>query len=143
MSSVPDSSKVPEPEHSAIQSLVLTSAKQSFDWHQAGRARRWQPLGKVNLIPFWLLQIGTATLLFWVICELFKFAMAFTNDLLVKLPYLEPFQLIYKDPTQSILLTLLLLLSLSPWLLDGLLRLFYGSQPLSKTRCPPTVKRQC
>lgn len=123
---------MPEPEHSAIQSLILTSAKeQSFDWHQAGRARRWQPLGTVNLIPFWLLQIGTATLLFWVMCELFKFAMAFTNNLLVKLPYLEPFQLFYKDPTQSILLTLLLLLSLSPWLLDGLLRLFYGSQPLS------------
>ena len=124
MSSVPDSSKLPEPDHSAIQSLVFAAAIQSFGWHQAGRARRWQPLGTVNLIPFWLLQIGTATLLFWVIRELLKFAMALTNDLLVKLPYLEPFQPFYKDPTQSILLTLLLLLSLSPWLWDGLLRLF-------------------
>jgi len=62
--------------------------------------------------------------------ELIKFAMAFTNDLLVKLPYLEPFQPFYRDPTQSILLTLGILMILSPWLLDTLLRLFYRLQPL-------------
>ncbi len=111
--------------------LPPAAKEQSFDWRQAGRAKRWPPLNTVNLIPFWLLQLGTATLLFWVICELVKFAMAFTNDLLVKLPYLQPFQPFYNDPTQSLLLALLLALSLSPWLLDGLLRLFYGFQPLS------------
>ncbi len=128
--------RYPSPLHASTPQLPKPAEKmpepeQSFHWRQAGRAKRWQHSHKFNLIPFWLLQVGTATLLFWLIVELFKFAMAFTNDLLVKLPYLEPFQLFYKDPTQFLLLTLLLLISLSPWLLDGLLRLFYGLQPLS------------
>lgn len=84
-----------------------------------------------NLIPLWLLQAGTTTLLFWLLRELLKVAMAFTNELLVNLPYLEPFQAFYRDPTQFVLLTLGILTLLSPWLLDGLLRLFYGFQPLS------------
>jgi len=117
---------------------------QSFQWRQAGRARRWQPLGAVNFIPLGLLQVGTATVLFWVICGIFKFAMAFTRDLLVKLPYLEPFQLLYQDPTQFLLLTLAIALCLSPWLLDELLRLFYGCQPLSidtlKTHSPEAIQ---
>lgn len=102
-----------------------------FQWRQAGRAKRWKPLSPVNLIPFWLLQFGSATLLFWLIRELLKLAMAVTNALLVKLPYLEPLQIFYNDPTQFVLLTLGILLVVSPWLLDKLLRLFYGLQPLS------------
>ena len=105
---------------------------QSFQWRQAGRAKRWQALPKVNLIPLWLLQAGTAIALFWLICELLKFAMGFTNALLVKLPYLEPIQLFYRNPTQFLLVTLGILVSLSPWLLDALLKLYYGLQPLTK-----------
>ena len=100
-------------------------------WRQAERAKRWQPLKSVSLIPLWLLQAGTLVLLFWVTRELLKFAMALTNNLLVKLPYLEPIQLFYRDPTQFILLTLLLLIGGAPWLLDRILRQFYGSQTLS------------
>jgi Zn-dependent protease with chaperone function len=102
-----------------------------LQWRQAGRAKRWQPLSPLNLIPFWLLQFGSATLLFWLIRELLKLAIAFTNALLVKLPYLEPLQIFYNDSTQFVLLTLGILLAVSPWLLDKLLRLFYGLQPLS------------
>lgn len=108
-----------------------TSSPSHFQWRQAGRAKRWQHLSSVNLIPFGLLQFGSATLLFWLIRELLKLAMAFTNDLLVKLPYLEPLQIFYNDPTQFVLLTLGILLVVSPWLLDKLLGLFYGLQPLS------------
>lgn len=106
----------------------------TFNWRQARRAKRWQPLSKINLVPLWLLQCGSAIALFWLIRELVKFAMAFTNDLLVKLPYLEPFQPFYHDPTQSLLLTLGILVILSPWLLDQLLQLFYGLQPLAFTK---------
>ena len=120
MPSVPDSSLIPY-------------IHQPFHWRQAGRAKRWQLLNPVNLIPLWLLQLDTALALFWLIRELVKLTMVFTNDLVVKLPYLEPFQPFYRDPTQFILLILGILLSLSPWLLDGLLRLFYGLQPLSTT----------
>lgn len=57
--------------------------------------------------------------------------MALANDILVKLPYLEPFQPFYHDQSGWIVLLLLLVLGLSPWLLDAILRQFYGLQPLS------------
>lgn len=98
---------------------------------QAGRAQQLLPASRVNLIPFWLLQSLSAIALFWLVRELLNFAMAFTNDLLVKLPYLEPFQPFYHDHSGLLLLLMLLLISLSPWLLDAILRLFYGFQPLS------------
>jgi Zn-dependent protease with chaperone function len=115
-----------------------------FNWRQAERAKRWQALPVINLIPFWLLQCGSAITLFWLVRTSIEFAMAFTNDLLVKLPYLEPFQPFYHDPTQWIVLMLLLLLGLSPWLLDLILRLFYGLKPLSldtlSTRSPEAIR---
>jgi len=103
----------------------------AFPLKQAQRAQRWQPLPPVNLIPFWLLQCGSAIALFWSIQQLIELAMRLTNDLLVKLPYLEPFQPFYHDHTTKIVLVLVLLLALSPWLLDGLLRLWHGLQSLS------------
>ncbi len=116
----------------------------SLEWRQAGRAKRWQPNRPVNLIPFWLLEFGTAVLLFWLIRELLKFAMASTNAVLVKLPYLEPIQLFYRDPTLFVLLILGILLVVSPWLLDQLLRLCYGLQPLSRdalsTHSPEAIR---
>lgn len=118
---------------SVSDSFLTPYSPQSFHWRQAGRAKRWPLLNPVNLIPLWLLQLGTALSLFWLIDQLVKLAMAFTNDLLVKLPYLEPFQPFYSDPTPFVLLTLGIMLSLLPWLLDGLLRLLYGLQPLSIT----------
>jgi len=93
---------------------------------------------------FWLLQIGTAIAVFWLTRELFNFAMIFTRNLLAKLPFLEPFELLYKDPTQLLLITLGIALCLSPWLLDRLLRLFYGCQPLSidtlSTQSPEAIQ---
>lgn len=100
-------------------------------WRRAGRLKRLQRLPQVNLVPFWLLQIGTAIAFFWLVRELLRLVMSITNDLLVKLPYLEPIQLFYRDPTQFVLVTLILFFGFSPWLLDGLLRIFYGLQPLS------------
>jgi Zn-dependent protease with chaperone function len=130
-----------------INNISAPPAPQSLhlsQWRQAGRAKRWQTLSPVNLIPLWLLQFGTAIALFWLIRELLKFVMAFTNALLVKLPYLEPFQLFYRDPTQFVLFTLGVLLSLSPWLLDKLLQLFYSLQPLSintlSTHSPEAIR---
>jgi len=118
---------------------------------QSGRARLPKntapplPLSPSPSLPlFWLLQIGTAIAVFWLTRELFKFAMIFTRNLLAKLPFLEPFELLYKDPTQLLLLTLGIVLCLSPWLLDRLLRLFYGCQPLSidtlSTQSPEAIQ---
>ncbi|MBE9034867.1 M48 family metalloprotease [aff. Roholtiella sp. LEGE 12411] len=101
-------------------------------WRQAKRAKAWQPLRKLNLIPLRLLAAGTFIALFWVIREMLKLAMGLTNQILVKLPFLEPLQLLYRDSTPLLLLVLAILLAVSPWLLDRLLANFYGQRQLSK-----------
>ncbi|NDJ21299.1 M48 family metalloprotease [Nostoc sp. B(2019)] len=101
-------------------------------WRQAKRAKAWQPLRKLNLIPLRLLAAGTFIALFWVIREMLKLVMGLTNQILVKLPFLEPLQLFYRDPTLLLLLALGILLAVSPWLLDRLLANFYGQRQFSK-----------
>ncbi|BAZ01819.1 hypothetical protein NIES37_58260 [Tolypothrix tenuis PCC 7101] len=101
-------------------------------WRHAGRAKVWQPLHKLNLIPLKLLATGTFFALFWVMREMLKLVMGLINQILVKLPYLEPWQLLYRDPTVVVMAVLVIALALSPWLLDRLLTNFYGQQELPK-----------
>ncbi|MEH1873921.1 M48 family metalloprotease [Nostoc sp.] len=101
-------------------------------WRQAQRARAWQPLRKPKLIPLRLLTAGTFIALFWVMREMLKLAMGFINQTLVKLPYVEPLQLLYRDPTKLLLIVLVILLGVSPWLLDLLLAKLYGQREFSK-----------
>jgi Zn-dependent protease with chaperone function len=101
-------------------------------WRQATRAKSWQPLQKLNLIPFRLLMAGTFIALFWVMRELLVLVMRFINDVLVKLPYLQPIQLFYSHPTSLLLFVLLILVGFSPWLLDQILINFYGQRELER-----------
>ena len=101
-------------------------------WRQAQRAKAWQPLRKPKLIPLRLLSAGTFIALFWVIRAILKLAMGFINQTLVKLPYLEPLQLLYRDPTKLLLIVLVIFLGLSPWLLDLLLAKLYGQREFPK-----------
>lgn len=101
-------------------------------WRQAQRAKAWQPLRKPKLIPLRLLTAGTFIALFWVIREILKLAFGFINQILVKLPYLEPLQFLYRDPTQVLLILLVILIGVSPWLLDLLLANLYGQREFPK-----------
>ncbi|AUB38602.1 Zn-dependent protease with chaperone function [Nostoc flagelliforme CCNUN1] len=101
-------------------------------WRQAQRARAWQPLRKPKLIPLRLLTAGTFIALFWVMREMLKLAMGFINQTLVKLPYLEPLQLLYSNPTKLLLIVLVILIGVSPWLLDLLLANLYGQREFPK-----------
>ncbi|MGH1394134.1 MAG: M48 family metalloprotease [Trichormus sp.] len=101
-------------------------------WRQAKRAKVWQPLQKAGLIPLRLLAAGTFMALFWVLRELLEFVMGTINWTLVKLPYLQPVQLLYRDPTPVLFAVLFVAIALSPWLLDSLLAQFYGQRELSK-----------
>ncbi|OUL33988.1 Zn-dependent protease with chaperone function [Nostoc sp. T09] len=118
---------------SFIGSVNRPQAK-SFNiyWRHAGRAKVWQPLHKLNLIPLKLLTAGTFIALFWVMREMLRLAMSLTNQILVKLPYLKPLQFLYRDPTVVVFVVLAIAMALSPWLLDWLLKKFYGQQELSK-----------
>jgi Zn-dependent protease with chaperone function len=101
-------------------------------WRHAGRAKVWQPLQKYKLLPLRLLATGTFIALFWVMREMLKLAMGLINHILAKLPFLEPLQFLYSDPTQLLLLVLVILTVVSPWLLDWLLANFYGQRHLPK-----------
>ncbi|MBD2243138.1 M48 family metalloprotease [Nostoc sp. FACHB-888] len=101
-------------------------------WRQAQRAKAWQPLRKPKLIPLRLLTAGTFIALFCVIREILKLAFGFINQTLVKLPYLEPLQFLYRDPTQPLLILLVILIGVSPWLLDMLLANLYGQREFPK-----------
>jgi Zn-dependent protease with chaperone function len=120
-----------EPVITPVEPAITKKALTPFEWRNAPRAQRWQPLKEVNLAPLWLLMAGSVTALFLLLRELLKFVMLFINDLLVKLPYFEPFQPFYHDPSNLLRLLLVLLTIGSPWLLDRLLQLSYGIQPIT------------
>ncbi len=116
-----------------LGSTSYTQAPQSsVYWRQAKRAKVWQPLRKPKLIPLRLLAAGTFMALFWVLREVLKFAMGVTNYTLVKLPYLQPLQFLYRNPTSFLLIVLFIMIGLSPWLLDWLMTTFYGQRELPK-----------
>jgi Zn-dependent protease with chaperone function len=104
----------------------------TIHWRQAGRAKNWKSQQPLNLIPLRLLGLGTFIALFWVIRELFVFTLASINNILVWVPFLEPLQFLYTNPTNFLFITLIALTAVSPWLLDQLLTKFYGMRYLQK-----------
>ncbi|MBN4001599.1 M48 family metalloprotease [Nostoc sp. LPT] len=124
----------PTPLSGFMGSVTRTQAKLFgvIYWRQAQRARAWQPLRKPKLIPLRLLSAGTFIALFWVIREILKLALGLINQTLVKLPYVEPIQLLYYDPTQLLLIVLVILIGVSPWLLDLLLANLYSQREFPK-----------
>ncbi|MGL5083211.1 MAG: M48 family metalloprotease [Microcoleaceae cyanobacterium] len=117
-----DASEVrPEPESRPLQ------------WRQAGRADQWRRLKRLKLAGFQIEQGLTAIALLWFIPQLVNVLMDVTNDLLYRLPWVNPIQLLYKDPTRAVWIILTLLFLLSPWILDFLLQSSYGMEPLPMT----------
>ena len=149
------SQRTPEPSTGEVASTTLQSPLQAFveagtetaapstpaadsqtppspepEWRNAGRAQRWGTLGPVKLARLWLVQVGTAIAVFWVIRALLRFGMGITNWTLVRTPYMRPIQVFYRDPAHALLLILIVLLCLLPWLMDGLLRFCYRAEGL-------------
>ena len=119
-------------------------------WRNSGRAQNWSPLKPIKLIRLWLIQLATAIALFWLLHFLVSSAMQITNNILVQLPLLGPIQLFYRDPTPAIGVFLVILLIVSPWLIDWLLKRFHGLESLPLTRltsdfpeAAQTVQRFC
>jgi Zn-dependent protease with chaperone function len=106
----------------------------SIYWRNARRAKVWQPLRKPNIIPSRLLALGTFMALFWTCREIFKLELGSINQILYQLPSLEPIQTLYRDPSTLILGLLIILMVLSPWLLDWLLARFSGQEELTKEK---------
>ncbi len=120
----PSSPLTPQSDRAKAKALTIY-------WRQARRAKVWQPLQKLNLIPLRLLMAGTFFALFWVIRLLLVLAMTFINYILVKLLFLQPIQLLYSNPNPFVLLVLVISICSCPWLLDWLLSDLYGQRQLS------------
>ncbi|HEY9848851.1 MAG TPA: zinc metalloprotease HtpX [Leptolyngbyaceae cyanobacterium] len=120
-----------------------TSAYQA-EWKQAGRANKWQNLpNKIgfhfDLSQLWGVQAVSAIALLitvhWAIVSIVKFAINKVAEILVNLQLSYPNEDDYNDPSRwapliAWLLLIGLILSL-PWLMDGLLKAYYGLKPLS------------
>uniref|UniRef100_A0ACD5GMF3 Uncharacterized protein n=1 Tax=Desertifilum tharense IPPAS B-1220 TaxID=1781255 RepID=A0ACD5GMF3_9CYAN len=78
----------------------------------------------------WGLQIATAIALFWWMRFTFRYGGTKINDLLLRLPLVNPLGFLYQDPTQLFLAILVILAVGLPWIVTGLLKFFYESQPL-------------
>ena len=79
-----------------------------------------------------------------------KLAFGLINQILYQLPYLEPIQILYRDPSYLILGLFVILMVLSPWLLDWLLTRFSAKEELSKEKLnsysretPRVLQRAC
>ncbi|BAZ12854.1 hypothetical protein NIES4071_46880 [Calothrix sp. NIES-4071] len=112
--------------------LIKSNKLPTIHWRCSERAKTWQEQ-KLNLTPLRLLTVGTFVALFWVVRIIIVFLMSSINNILVWLPFVEPIQLLYQDPTIFLLVLLLLLTGLSPWLLDQWLSIFYNMQRLETT----------
>ncbi|HEY9705305.1 MAG TPA: M48 family metalloprotease, partial [Allocoleopsis sp.] len=100
-------------------------------WTQAPRAKNWGKLKPVKYINLIIATIVTISSLYWLINFIVRWTMSIINDILVKLPFVEPLQILYRDPTNVIRFILALILLFSPWLLDKILVVNYGLSKFS------------
>ncbi|HEY9650818.1 MAG TPA: zinc metalloprotease HtpX, partial [Coleofasciculaceae cyanobacterium] len=103
-------------------------------WRNSGRAQNWSPLKPPKFLRLWLIQLASAIAFFWLLHFCVQWMLQTTNLILVKLPLLEPIQLFYRDPTPAIGIMAAILLIVSPWLMDGILKRFYGLEVLPLTQ---------
>lgn len=103
-------------------------------WRNSGRAQNWSPFKRLKFIRLWFVEIVSAIASFWLLHFVVQFIMQTTNNLLVQLPFFGPIQLFYRDPTPTLLVVLTILLILSPWLIDELLKRFHGLNSLPLTQ---------
>lgn len=104
-------------------------------WRQAGRAQQWKPLGSVNLLKLMGIQGITAIAIFLAVQQVFYWiTVSYGNAIIKTLPRMG-FRIVQPGaPTWTegfTLISLLLLLVGSRWILDGLLTGLYGLKPLS------------
>lgn len=103
-------------------------------WRNAERAQTWKKLKKPKLRRLWLLQIGSAILLFWMLKTSVEWTLEGINEILVRLPFLRPIPLFYLEPTRVLAISCLILFIAFPWFLDLLLKWVYRLEPFSIPR---------
>lgn len=103
-------------------------------WKQAGRAKKWANLGKVDSSKLWGVEGLTVVGFLGSVCALPWMMQGTLNWVLWQISWpldLRRFAAFNTDFTVGLVTLLLILLVVSPWLLDALLRKTYQLQPLT------------
>jgi Zn-dependent protease with chaperone function len=118
--------------HSPLSSPIPESLYQPT-WRQAGRAQQWKaiPASVADRCQLVVVQMITAIALYWGLQQFVFWVAVNWSIFLTKLPFLRLSRVLFNPPELPIFLTLLGLLITSRWLLDGLLTVLYGMQPLT------------
>jgi hypothetical protein len=114
---------------------------QPLHWQNAPRAEKWPRLKQPQFWRFRLEQILTVIALLWFMPRLVEFFMDTANDMIRELPLIRPLQLLYRDPTQFVYLTLGILFIFSPWILDSCLKIGCGFTSLTHDDSVSTQSR--
>lgn len=114
------------------------------EWKQAERARQWKPLPpkmgfQFDLSQLWGVQavtaIGLIVCVYWTLVAILRFTIATIVDILIKLHVFYRSEDSYDDPTRfapmAAAILVIALIASSPWLLDALLRSYYGFKSMS------------
>ena len=137
-----NTSIIQEKTETKSQSSTLQPIK--IQWRNAPGAKQWKPWKQVSFFKFGTRMITSLVVFFGVFRLSIQLLIEITNTLLVELPYFEPFQPFYGDPTIALIFFIAIIFLVSPWLLNTLLKFCYQSQqlPIYKlvTRCPAAGK---
>ncbi|MGA7937710.1 MAG: zinc metalloprotease HtpX [Kovacikia sp.] len=113
-------------------------------WRQAERAKGWKPIGKVDIALLFATQAITAIALFWIVQQIVYLFMLTPSRVMSLIPFVQFRHQLFGPPVWSILIFLGILFLASRWLLDALLTVLYGLQPLSLNKLgnysPETVQ---
>lgn len=130
---------------SASSHIVPTT--RSLEWRNAGRAQRWSLYPLKRRLPFWLSQFGTAIALLWVTTIVLQGTVIIATWLLKPFTWfldLPQWSLWTDHPVRVVFVLLIGLMAASPWLLDAILRRFYGMNLLTDdylAECSPEAMR--
>jgi Zn-dependent protease with chaperone function len=97
----------------------------------APRAKNWGSLKPVNKLILFIFGVLTLIIFYDVINWFIRFLMSNINSILLHLPYLQPLQIFYRDPSNVINFISLLFLIFFPQFLRWILRHFYKLNDLS------------
>ncbi len=137
--SEPETSTAIAPDRDSATDVpeVVTPDTYKLCWRNSGRAASgWRKLKPLKLEGFRVEAIASTIALFFLSRFILEFLLTNINSLLVqlyiftRLPFFAPIQLFYRDPTQFLQFIFGLLLASSPWLIDALLKLICGIEPL-------------
>jgi len=131
---LPQSQTGPASLLGTAQTLPPPLFPQDYSWRQVNQRVPGKSLGRQKLALFYLAQGITAIVLVVVLAFTIRTGLLLLNRALLTLPWINPVQLLYRNPTWVVAIASLILALASPWLLDLLFKYRYAAQRLSLTQ---------